>query len=112
MRLGGAVVAAGAFVTLGIWAVAFWAWLDADSLTASVAALKTFSSQITSIGSTAAGKGSTTPAAPQSALVSDIAAQNSPGSAAGQSAPMSDTTASSGDRRLSLRRRPLRPAYR
>jgi class 3 adenylate cyclase len=48
MRLGSAVVAAGAFVTVGIWAVAFWAWLDADSLTASLSALKTFGSQMAS----------------------------------------------------------------
>jgi adenylate cyclase len=97
MRLGGAVIAAGAFVTVGIWAVAFWAWLDADSLTASLAALKTFGSQITSVGTTAAGKGSPTPDAPQSAPVRDMAAESSPGPAAGQSATMSDTAGSNSD---------------
>jgi tetratricopeptide (TPR) repeat protein len=97
MRLGGPVIAAGAFVTVGIWAVAFWAWLDADSLTASLAALKTFGSQITSLGSTAAGKGSPTPDVPQSAPVRDMAAESSPGPAAGQSAPMSDTAGSNSD---------------
>src|SRR6516225_1786187 len=56
MRLGSAVAAAGAFVTVGIWAVAFWAWLDADSLTASLSALKTFGSQMASAGGAAAGK--------------------------------------------------------
>ena len=79
VRLRSAVLAAGAFVTVGIWAVALWAWLDAESLTASLAALKTFGSQIASAGGTAAGKGSPAPAA------------------APQPAPMSDTTASSGD---------------
>ena len=67
MRLGSAVVAAGAFVTVGIWGVALWAWLDAESLTASLAALKAFGSQMASAGSTATGKGSPASAAAQSA---------------------------------------------
>jgi tetratricopeptide (TPR) repeat protein len=86
MRLGGAVVAAGAFVTVGIWAVAFWAWLDADSLTASLAALKTFGSQMASFGSKAAGKGSPTPGAPQSATMSDPTASS--GDQASVAAPL------------------------
>jgi adenylate cyclase len=77
MRLRSAVVAAGAFVTVGIWAVAFWAWLDADSLTASLSALKTFRSQMASADGAAAGKGSPVPAAPQSAPMSGTAASNS-----------------------------------
>ena len=77
MRLRSVVVAAGAFVTVGIWAVAFWAWLDADSLTASLSALKTFGSQMATVGGTAAGKGSPTPAAPQLAPMSDSAASSS-----------------------------------
>jgi len=77
MRLRSAVVATGAFVTVGIWAVAFWAWLDADSLTASLSALKTFGSQMTSVGGAPAGKGSPAPAAPQSAPMSDTAATSS-----------------------------------
>jgi adenylate cyclase len=93
-RLGSAVIAAGAFVTVGIWAVAFWAWLDAPSLTASLAALTTFSSQMASAGGTAAGKGSPVPVAPQSAPMRDMAAESIPGTAAPQSVPMSDTTAS------------------
>jgi adenylate cyclase len=75
-RLGSAVVGAGAVVTIGIWAVAFWAWLDADSLTASLSALKTFGSQMASIGSTAAGKGSPAPPAAGSAPMSDTAASS------------------------------------
>ena len=97
MRLGSAVLAAGVFVTVGIWAVALWAWLDAESLTASLAALKTFGSQMASVSSTATGKGSAAPAAPQSAPISDVAAESSPAPAAEQSAAMSDTTASSND---------------
>ena len=97
MRLGSAVVAAGAFVTVGIWAVAFWAWLDADSLTASLSALKTFGSQMASAGGTVAGKGSLAPAAPQLAPMSYMAAESSPARAAPQSAPMGDTAASSSD---------------
>ena len=97
MRLGSAVVATGAFVTVGIWAVALWAWLDAGSLTASLAALKTFGSQMASVGSTAIGKGSPAPAAPQSVPISDVAAEGAPAPAAWQSAPMSDTTASGSD---------------
>jgi adenylate cyclase len=97
-RLGRAVIAAGAFVTVGIWAVALWAWLDASSLTASLSALKTFGSQMASFGGTAAGKGSPAPAAaPQSAPMSDMAAESSSSPAARQSVPMSDTTASSSD---------------
>src|SRR6516164_3552662 len=34
-----AALAAGAFVTVGIWAVALWAWLDAESLSAALGAL-------------------------------------------------------------------------
>jgi hypothetical protein len=97
MRLGSAVVAAGAFVTIGIWAVALWAWLDAESLTAALVALKTFGSQMASAGSTATGKGSPASAAAQSAPISDVAAESSPAPAAQQSAPMSDTTASGSD---------------
>jgi class 3 adenylate cyclase len=97
MRVGSAVLAAGVFVTVGIWAVALWAWLDAESLTASLAALKTFGSQIVSVGSTATGKGSPASTARQSAPISDVAAESSPAPAAQQSAPMSDTTASSSD---------------
>ncbi|MBV8336916.1 MAG: hypothetical protein JO358_16060, partial [Alphaproteobacteria bacterium] len=97
MRLGSAVVAAGAIVTIGIWAVAFWAWLDAESLTASLGVLKTFGAQMASVGPTAAGKGSPAPAAPQSTPISDMAAENSPAPAARQSDPMSDTTESSSD---------------
>ena len=97
MRLGSPVVAAGAFVTVGIWAVAFWAWLDADSLTASLSALKTFGSQMASAGGTVAGKGSLAPAAPQLAPMSDMAAESSPARAAPQSAPMGDTAASGSD---------------
>jgi len=74
MRLRSAVVAAGAFVTVGIWAVAFWAWLDADSLTAALSALKTFGSQMASVGGAPADRGGPTPAAPQSAPMSDTAA--------------------------------------
>jgi adenylate cyclase len=97
-RLGSAVVAAGAFVTVGIWAVALWAWLDAPSLTASLAALKTFGSQMASIGNMAAGKGRPAPAAaPQSAAMIDRAAESSPAPAVQQSAPISDTTASGTD---------------
>jgi tetratricopeptide (TPR) repeat protein len=76
MRLRNAVVAAGAFVTVGIWAVAFWAWLDTDSLTAALSALKTFGSQMASVGGAPAGKGSPAPAAPQSAPMSDTAASS------------------------------------
>src|SRR6516164_5288483 len=97
MRLRNAVVAAGAFITVGIWAVAFWAWLDADSLTASLSALKTFGSQMATVGGTAARKGSPTPAAPQLAPMSDMAAESSPARAAPQSAPMNDTAAGSSD---------------
>jgi adenylate cyclase len=98
MRLGSAAVAAGAFVTVGIWAVVLWAWFDAPSLTATLAALKTFGSQMASVGSTAAGKGSLAPAAaPQSGPTSDMAAESSPEPAARQSVPMSDTTASGND---------------
>jgi class 3 adenylate cyclase len=97
MRLGSAVVAVGAFVTVGIWAVALWAWLDAESLTAALAALKTFGSQMASVSSTATGKGSAAPAAPQSAPISDVAAESAPAPAAWQSALMSDTTASGSD---------------
>jgi hypothetical protein len=97
MRLGSGVVAAGAFVTVGAWAVAVRAWLDANSLTASLAAHKTFGSQMASVHTTAAGKVSLAPAAPQSAPMSDIAAESSPATAARQSAPMSDTTSSSSD---------------
>jgi adenylate cyclase len=97
MRLRSVVVAAGAFVTVGIWAVAFWAWLDADSLTASLSALKTFGSQMATVGGTAARKGSPTPAAPQLAPMSDMAAESSPARAAPQSAPMNDTAAGSSD---------------
>jgi class 3 adenylate cyclase len=73
MGLGSAVVAACAFVTVGIWAVALWAWLDAESLSASLAALKTFGSQLASLGSTA-GKAS---AARQSASISETTASGS-----------------------------------
>jgi class 3 adenylate cyclase len=97
IRLGRAVVAAGALVTVGAWAVAIWAWLDANSLTTSLAALKAFGSQMASVHTTAAGKVSPGPAAPQSPPMSDIAAESSPATAAPQSAPMSDTTASSSD---------------
>ena len=97
MTLGGAVVAAGAIVTIGIWAVAVSAWLDAGSLTASLAALKTFGGQMASVGRTAAGKGNPAPAAPQSTPMSDMAAQSSPAAAAPQSAAISDTTASGSD---------------
>jgi class 3 adenylate cyclase len=97
MRLGSAVVAASTFVTVGIWAVALWAWFDAESLTASLAAIKTFRSQMASAGGTEAGKGSLAPVAPQSAPISDMAAEASPTPAAPQSAPMSDTAASSSD---------------
>ena len=93
MRLRNAVVAAGAFVTVGIWAVAFWAWLDADSLTAALSALKTFGSQMASVGGAPAGKGSPAPAAPQSAPMSDMAAQSSPAPDTPQSTPMNDTAA-------------------
>ena len=96
-RSGSAVVAAGVLVTVGIWGVALWAWLDAEALTASLAALKTFSSQMASVGSTATGKGSSAPAARQSAPISDVAAESSPAPAARQSTPMSDTTASGSD---------------
>jgi adenylate cyclase len=98
MRLGSAAVAAGAFVTVGIWAVVLWAWFDAPSLTATLAALKTFGSQMASVGSTAAGKGSPAPAAAaQSGPMSDVAAESSPAPAVRQSVPMSDTTASGND---------------
>jgi class 3 adenylate cyclase len=116
MRLGRPVVAAGAFVTVGIVAVAFWAWLDAGSLTASLATLRSFGSQMGSVSSTGTGKGSPAPAArqpapisdmaaesspapasQQSAPISDMAAETSPASAVGQSAPVSDTTASGSD---------------
>ena len=93
MRLRNAVVAAGAFVTVGIWAVAFWAWLDTDSLTAALSALKTFGSQMASVGGAPAGKGSPAPAAPQSAPMSDMAAQSSPAPDTPQSTPMNDTAA-------------------
>jgi class 3 adenylate cyclase len=95
--LGSAVVATGAFVTVGIWAAALWAWLDAGSLTASLSALKNFGSQMASVGGTASGKGSPAHAAPQSAPVSDMAVESIPAPAARQSAPMDDTTASSSD---------------
>ena len=97
MRLGSTIVAAGAFVMVGIWAVAFWAWLDADSLIASLSALKTFSSQVASEGDKAAGNGTPSPTAPQSVPISNMAAESSPAPAAPQSAPMSDTAASSSD---------------
>src|SRR6516165_7274793 len=90
MRLRSAVVATGAFVTVGIWAVAFWAWLDADSLTASLSSLKNFGSQMASVGGAPAGKGSPAPATPQSAPMSDMAVKSSPAPAAPQSAPMSE----------------------
>jgi adenylate cyclase len=97
IRWGRAVVAAGALVTVGIWAVALWGWLDARSLTASLAALKSFGSQMASVGGAAAGKGSPAPAAPQSAPMTDVVAESSPAPAARQPAPRSDTTASSTD---------------
>jgi adenylate cyclase len=97
MRSGSAVLTTGAFVTVGVWAVAFWAWLDADSLTASVAALKTFGSRMASVGGTVAGNGNPAPAAPQSASMSNMAAASTPAPAARQSAPMNDTMASSSD---------------
>jgi adenylate cyclase len=100
MRLGSGVVAAGAFVTVGIWAVAFWAWLDADSLTASLSALKTFGSQMASAGGAAAGKDSPASAARQSVPISDMAAESSPAPAAPQSAPMSDRAANSSDQAI------------
>ena len=95
MRLRSAVVAAGAFVTVGIWAVAFWAWLDTDSLTAALSVLKTFGSQMASVSSPA-------PATQQSAPISDVAAESSPALATRESAPMRDnpmsnTTASDSD---------------
>jgi class 3 adenylate cyclase len=96
MRLGSAVVAAGAFVTVGIWAVAFWAWFDAGSLFASLSALKTFGSQMVSVAGTATVKGSPAHATPQSAPVTDMAAESIP-APAGQSAAMDDTTASGSD---------------
>ena len=95
--VGSAVVAAGTFVTVGIWAVALWALIDAESLTASLAALKPFASQMVSVGSTTTGKGNPAPAARQSAPISDVAAESSPAPAAWQSAPISDTTASGSD---------------
>jgi adenylate cyclase len=96
-RLGSAVVAAGAFIMVGIWAVALWAWLDGESLTASLAALKAFGSQMASVASTATGKGGLAPAAPQSAPISDVAAESAPALAARQSASIRDTTASGSD---------------
>jgi adenylate cyclase len=95
VRLGSAIVAAGSFVTAGIWAAAFWAWLDADSLTASLSALKTLGSQMASVGGRAAGKRSPAPAAPQSVPMSNMATESSP--SARQSVPISDTPANSSD---------------
>jgi class 3 adenylate cyclase/tetratricopeptide (TPR) repeat protein len=100
MRLRSAVLAAGALVTVGIWAVAFWAWLDADSLTASLSALKTFGSQMASAVGAAAGKDSPAPAARQSAPISDMAAESRPAPVAPQSAPMSDRAPSSSDQAI------------
>jgi class 3 adenylate cyclase len=111
MGLRSAVIAAGAFVTVGVWVVAIWAWLDANSLTASLAALKTFGSQMVAAGegslapaapqsapaSDIAAESSLAPAAPQSTAISDTAAESSPAPAAPQSAPTSDTTVSSTD---------------
>jgi class 3 adenylate cyclase len=92
-----AALAACAFFTVGIWAVALWAWLDAESLTAALAALKSFGSQMASVRSTATGKGSPALATRQSAPISDVAAESSPAPATRESAPMSDTTASNGE---------------
>ena len=94
MSLGSAVLAAGAFVTIGIWAIVFWAWVDADSLTASLSALKTFGSQLASLGDTANGKAS---AEPQPAAISDMAAESIAAPVARQSTPISDTAANSSD---------------
>jgi len=93
MRLRSVVVAAGAFVTVGIWAVAFWAWLDADSLTASLSALKTFGSQMASAGSAAPGKGSPTPTAQQLAPMSDMAASSSDQATVAPSPPFASNVA-------------------
>jgi class 3 adenylate cyclase/tetratricopeptide (TPR) repeat protein len=92
-RVGSAVVAAGAFVTVGIWAVAFWAWLDAGSLTASLSALKTFGSQMASAGGAAAGKGSPTPTAPQLAPMSDMATSSTEQASVALSPPLASNVA-------------------
>jgi class 3 adenylate cyclase/tetratricopeptide (TPR) repeat protein len=92
-RMGSAAAAAGAFVTVGIWAVAFWAWLDTDSLTASLSALKTFGSQMASAGSAAPGKGSPTPTAQQLAPMSDMAASSSDQATVAPSPPFASNVA-------------------
>jgi adenylate cyclase len=100
--LGSAALAAGALVTVGIWGAALWAWLDIQSLTASLSALKTFGSQLASLGGTADGKGGPAPAVQQSAPISDTAASSSDqasvapplpfaGSAAAEKAPQAPT---------------------
>src|SRR5438128_2488733 len=97
MRLQSAAVAAGVFATIGVWVVALWAWLGANSSTAPIPGPVTVGPQIPSISSTAdkgghewparqsplvsstaADTGTRAPSAPQPATASNTAADRSP----------------------------------
>jgi class 3 adenylate cyclase len=93
LRLRSAAGAAGVFATVGVWVVALWAWLGANSSTTPIPGPVTVGSQIPSISSTADRAGHEWPALKSPIVSSSAADTGSQASSAPQPAIAGNTAA-------------------